>query len=101
MCRALAALIPPRRAAGPLSSPRPRSAGERPRAAGPDPQQVTLSLHFPSHGVIYVNGSNERKRLAAGEALEQALQRGDDGLLVEAVVHLPTLLADAHQAGAA
>ena len=39
--------------------------------------------------------------LATGQAVEQALQRADDRLFVEAVVHLAALLANADQAGAA
>jgi hypothetical protein len=41
-----------------------------------------------------------QQSLAAGQAVQQALQRGDDRLFVEAVVHLAALLADADQAGA-
>jgi hypothetical protein len=37
---------------------------------------------------------------AAGEAVEQTLKSAHDALFVEPVVHLATLLADAHQAGA-
>src|SRR5215469_12811672 len=45
-----------------------------------------------------IDGSGQKEGLAAGEAVQQALQRGDDQFFVEAVVHLAALLAGTHQA---
>ena len=48
-----------------------------------------------------MNRHGNKKGLAACEAIEQTLQRGHDGLFIEAVVHLAALLAHTHQASPA
>jgi len=50
------------------------------------------------HSVVL---SSNQNGLTAGEAVEQPLQRGDDRLFVEAVVHLTPLLANPDEASAA
>src|SRR6266568_2670361 len=90
----------------PTATPDSRTSGLSPRASkcaaaarptGPAPMTATGSVLRE----VFIDQCTPWDRLAAGETVEQPLQGGDNGLFVEAVVHLAAVLANADQSGAA
>src|SRR5438105_9005575 len=89
-------------------SPRASRWAAAAKPTGPAPMTATGSaFKLDESGALVDEGVDTMRnpwiagRLAAGKAVEQPLQSGDDGLFVESVVHLATVFADTNEASAA